>query len=219
MEGTYPVFYQQQSVGKIEVMKRGLYYSFYCRCRMKPGIVCRLVAKWPNAWENLGIPVPQGDGLELNRKLPVKRLGEEAPEFILIPHDEDIHEALFGTASKEEEQEKIAPIPKKPETEAAAPTTVHEPVETTSEHEEGTPVREEPEECPAAEEESPREVSGESGEFYPIETDQPFEHLEVLEQGILTSRDGQTGVFVPNGTDQISSDSPTGQWSEPITSE
>lgn len=215
MEGNYPVFYQQKAVGKVVVMKKGLYYSFHCRCRMESGMMCRLVAKWPDTWENLGIPVPEGDGLELKRKLPVKRLGEETPEFLLIPHDEDIREALFGTASKEEAQEIMAPAPSETETEAAVPGVAEEPVEAASEPEEETPVRETTVECPAVEEESPQEP----GDFYPIGTDQPFAHLDALEQGILTSRDGQTGVFVPHGADQISSDSPTGQWSEPITSE
>ena len=41
-------------------------------------------------------------------------------------------------------------------------------------------------------EESPEEEAHEkAGAFYPIETDMPFAHLEELEQGILTSRDGQ----------------------------
>ena len=77
MEGYYPVSYQGKPVGKVQVLRKGLSYSFHCRCRMESDIVCRLIAKWANGWENLGIPVPEGDGLELNRRLPAKRLGEE----------------------------------------------------------------------------------------------------------------------------------------------
>ena len=72
-------------------------------------------------------------------------------------------------------------------------------------------------------EENPKAAARErAGAFYPIETDMPFAHLEELEQGILASRDGQTGVLIPkegHRVDQTFSESPTGQWSEPITSE
>lgn len=225
MEGNYPVFYQQKAVGKVQVIKKGLYYSFHCRCRMESGTVCRLVAKWPNAWENLGIPVPEGDGLELDRKLPAKRMGEETPEFLLIPYERDIHEALFGPEIKEEVREKTPPVPAQPTEE----TVQYEPVENIPEPDQILPDQqketvqeEEREECSAAEEQNPREEAGETGTFYPIETDRPFAHLDELEQGVLTNRDGQTGVFLSgntSGSDQISSDSPTGQWSEPIISE
>ena len=234
MEGNYPVFYRQQAVGKVQVIKKGLYYSFHCRCRMESGIVCRLVAKMADTWENLGIPVPEGDGLELNRKLPCKRMGEEMPEFLLIPHDEDIDEAIFGSALKAAERGEMASIPSEPKEETVPAERIIqiEPKDNIPEPEKDVPAREkDPQamhreeictECSAAEAESAEAVSEGAGDFYPIETDMPFEHLDELGQGVLENRNGQTGVFIPgqaHRADQISSDSPTGQWSEPITSE
>lgn len=256
MEGNYPVFYQGRPVGKVQVMRKGLYYSFHCRCRMESGVVCRLIAKWADGWENLGIPVPEGDGLELNRKLPAKRIGEEQPEFLLVPHEQDIQKTIFGTTVDEAKQEEMTsgnPISGEPaspspiETAEETPVQETEPpvtegnmpgeaaerypesetVESPSAQVENTEMTgqaqgEEGMEQPAMEESTEEEAPEKAGAFYPIETDMPFAHLEELEQGILTSRDGQTGVFIPEGvqrSDQTSSDSPTGQWSEPMTSE
>lgn len=252
MEGNYPVFYQGQPVGKVQVLRKGLYYSFHCRCRMESGVVCRLIAKWADGWENLGIPVPEGDGLELNRKLPAKRLGEAQPEFLLIPHEQDIQKTIFGTAADEAKQEEMTsgdpisgepaspspmeqaeetPVREKepPLTEAKVPGEAaerypeSETVESPSAQGENAEMTGQAQEEQPAMEESPEEEAPEkAGAFYPIETDRPFAHLEELEQGILTSRDGQTGVFIPEEVQragQTSSDSPTGQWSEPMTSE
>ncbi len=256
MEGNYPVFYQGQPVGKVQVLRKGLYYSFHCRCRMESGVVCRLITKWADGWENLGIPVPEGDGLELNRKLPAKRLGEEQLEFLLVPHEQNIQKTFFGTTVDEAKQEEMtsgnpisgepaspSPIEPAEETpvqeteptltegnvcgEAAERYPESETVESPSAQGEnaemtGQAQGEEGVDQPAMEESPEEEAPEQAGTFYPIETDRPFEHLEELEQGILTSRDGQTGVFIPEEVQragQTSSDSPTGQWSEPMTSE
>lgn len=256
MEGYYPVSYQGKPVGKVQVLRKGLYYSFHCRCRMESDIVCRLIAKWANGWENLGIPVPEGDGLELNRRLPAKRLGEEKPEFLLLPHEQDIQKTIFGTTIDEAKQEEmtsgnsipgepVSPSPIEPAEETPVPETeppvtegnVHgeaaepypesETVETPPAQEENTEMTgqaqlEEGLEQPAMEESPEEEPPEKAGAFYPIETDMPFAHLEELEQGILTSRDGQTGVFIPEEGQrdgQMFNRSPTGQWSEPMTSE
>ena len=110
--------------------------------------------------------------------------------------------------------------------EAAEPYPESETVESPPAQEENTDMTgqaqvEEGLEQPAMEE-SPEEPPEKAGAFYPIETDMPFAHLEELEQGILTSRDGQTGVFIPEEGQrdgQMFNRSPTGQWSEPMTSE
>ena len=48
--------------------------------------------------------------------------------------------------------------------------------------------------------------------FYPVHPDEPFSCLEKLRGAILTHKDGQIGI-------QISISNPTGQWSDPKTSE
>lgn len=241
MEGYYPVSYQGKPVGKVQVLRKGLYYSFHCRCRMESDIVCRLIAKWANGWENLGIPVPEGDGLELNRRLPAKRLGEEHLEFMLIPHEQDMQMIISGAKANEKTREKMrsdVPAAAEPAEELTLPEEIipgtpgeqypeaeTEMIPSAKEENTDTPKPSQGEEGaapPAAEGDRKNAVPEPAGAFYPIETDRPFEHLEELEQGILTSRDGQTGVFIPEEGQrdgQMFKRSPTGQWSEPMTSE
>ena len=250
MEGNYPVFYEQSPVGKVQIQKIGLYCSFYCRCRIVPGTVCRLIMQWKGGWENLGIPVPEGDALELKRKLPAKRLGEGQLKFQLIPSGQDINELLSGRKDISDQQEK--PIPgilfsdEKPDdvdsgtgseqrnTSLMEQMPVPEPETPVAVSESGSeqkPEREKQEEAekiipapeqPITEEKAEKSAAEKPGTFYPIGTDMAFEHLDQLERGILVNQDGQTGVLLPEeerNTLQSSSESPTGQWSEPSTSE
>ena len=54
-------------------------------------------------------------------------------------------------------------------------------------------------------------------EFIPVSSEEPFGYIQKLQQAHLAQQDGLVGIIV--NEDQNSSDSPTGQWSEPITSE
>lgn len=254
MEGNYPVFYEQSPVGKVQLQKIGLYCSFYCRCRIVPGTVCRLVVQWKGGWENLGILVPEGDALELKRKLPAKRLGEGQLKFQLIPSGQDINELLSGRKDISDQQEKPIPgilvsaekpddadsgtgneqrntspneempVPE-PETPAEVPESGSQQKperENPEEAEKIIPAPEENTEQPIMEEKVEKSAAEKPGTFYPIGTDMAFEHLDQLERGILVNQDGQTGVLLPEeerNTLQSSSESPTGQWSEPSTSE
>lgn len=85
MEGVYDVSFGNQSVGKVIVQRQGLYYRFSCRCRLTGGVVCRLRVICGDRQENLGILVPVDGGFGLDTKLPVKRLGEKALAFLLVP--------------------------------------------------------------------------------------------------------------------------------------
>ena len=55
------------------------------------------------------------------------------------------------------------------------------------------------------------------GRFVPVSPDEPFGYIRQLQKAHLATRDGTVGVVLAE--DQKSIDSPTGQWSEPITSE
>ena len=88
MEGVYEVKQGSDKVGKVQVVRQGLYYRFVCRCRMSPETVSRLVVSCGGRRESIGVPVPDGDGFGLEKKLPVKLFGEGVPEFYLAPrHD------------------------------------------------------------------------------------------------------------------------------------
>ena len=55
-----------------------------------------------------------------------------------------------------------------------------------------------------------------SGQFVPIVPEEPFAYIERLKTSFLVRKYGQLGIEI-DGQNEISS--PTGQWSEPVTSE
>ena len=85
MEGTYGVYFGKQLMGKVQVLRQGLYYRFICRCRITGDVICRLKLICQGKQENLGVVVPMDGGFGLDTRLPVKRLGEGEPEFVLLP--------------------------------------------------------------------------------------------------------------------------------------
>ena len=85
MRYEFAVLYEQSAVGKAEVIREGLYYRITCRYRLPSSEVCRLVIKWPGGWENIGIPVPEGDGFILTKKIPVKKIQILGMTVHLIP--------------------------------------------------------------------------------------------------------------------------------------
>jgi len=85
-DGAYVLSFGGRAVGKVEVARQGLYYCFSCRCRLSGDIVCRVVAVWCGKRESLGVLTPEEEGFALKARLPVKRFGEEEPEFLVIPN-------------------------------------------------------------------------------------------------------------------------------------
>ena len=69
MRHEFVVLYEQRPVGKAEVVKDGLYYRVTCRYRLPSAEVCRVIIKWTAGWKNIGIPVPEGDGFILSKKI------------------------------------------------------------------------------------------------------------------------------------------------------
>ena len=59
--------------------------------------------------------------------------------------------------------------------------------------------------------------SMEEGRFIPLSQDEPFGYIRQLEKAHLAWQDGLVGIMLME--DQKSKKSPTGQWSEPSTSE
>ena len=85
MRHEFAVLYEQRPVGKAEVVKDGLYYRVTCRYRLPSAEVCRVIIKWTAGWENIGIPVPEGDGFILSKKIPIKKLPVPDMTIHLIP--------------------------------------------------------------------------------------------------------------------------------------
>ena len=95
MEEKYEVFCGGLPVGKAEVTKQGLYYKVICRCKADGEEVHRLTVRWKDGWENLGVPVPDRDGLFLSKRVAAKRIGQGPYDFVLMPLSLDPELFLF----------------------------------------------------------------------------------------------------------------------------
>ena len=84
MVGTYEVKQGPDSVGQVTVERQGLYYRFSCRCTMTDTKMRRLTVTCNGKQEDLGTLVPMGNGFGLEKRIPVKRLGEGKPEFQMV---------------------------------------------------------------------------------------------------------------------------------------
>ena len=93
MEGNYEVLFGNKPCGKVQVHRQGLYYRFVCRCDLSGDILCRLRVSCGGRTEELGILVPMEGAFGLDKRIPVKRLGEGMPEFRLYTG----HNAADGT--------------------------------------------------------------------------------------------------------------------------
>ena len=92
MIGNYPVLFGANQIGKVQILKQGLYYRFICLCRHDAHGVYRLMADLGNSRVPIGVLVPEKDGFGLNKTLPVKRFEEGQPNFYLVP----MHDSVKG---------------------------------------------------------------------------------------------------------------------------
>ena len=90
MEGTYEISQGGKPVGRVRVERQGLYYHFSCRGKLTGAVVCKLVVSCGERQENLGVFVPMDGTFGIEKKLPVKRLGEGTPQFRVLPKHESV---------------------------------------------------------------------------------------------------------------------------------
>ncbi len=88
MDRTYTVYFGGESVGQVEVQTKGLYYEIICVCERLECSMYYLHLCWDGGSERLGLLVPEGNGLSLRTKLPVKRVGQGRVQFKLLPKHE-----------------------------------------------------------------------------------------------------------------------------------
>ena len=100
MEGNYAVTFGKNTVGKVQVLREGLYYSFYCRCQLSGDVVYRLAVRCGESDESLGVLVPMEGGFGLKKRIPAKRLGQGSPDFFLMPKHN--HSGVFAPIYPEE---------------------------------------------------------------------------------------------------------------------
>ena len=89
--GEYELCLGKDPVGKVQVLRQGLYYRFICRCKLSGEVVYRLTVRCGEATENLGILVRSGDGFALDKKVPVSHLGEGEMNFLLLPKSDRVN--------------------------------------------------------------------------------------------------------------------------------
>jgi len=83
LDDQFEVHYGNRAVGKVQLLRQGLYMRVICRCTVPGDQVLRLYAVWGDRRENLGVVVPDGDGFLLDKKIPAKRIGNGTVKFVL----------------------------------------------------------------------------------------------------------------------------------------
>ena len=79
---TFDVIASERIVGKVTMVREGLYYRFRCVCTKLDGIH-RLWVMWENDVFNLGVCLPIGDSLLLEKKVAANRIGNGPYYFVL----------------------------------------------------------------------------------------------------------------------------------------
>lgn len=81
MEITHPIMLEDRSVGMAEVNREGLYYHFRCICCLPKDHRYMILVNCGGMQQSLGVCTPREDGLGLEKRLPVKRVGDGRLEF------------------------------------------------------------------------------------------------------------------------------------------
>ena len=81
MENCYEVYEGTSCVGKVQLLRQGLYYRLICRCSIQSDSIYRLYVHKSGVQENLGVLIPDEDGIYLERNIPVKRIGDGSFRF------------------------------------------------------------------------------------------------------------------------------------------
>lgn len=98
----YSVRFGEQSVGRAQVTRQGLYYRVVCRCNLSGEVMYRLEVSCGDKRENLGILVPEETGFGLDTRFPVSRVGEGALSFRILPRHDTLQGRKFVPITPEE---------------------------------------------------------------------------------------------------------------------
>jgi len=87
---TYQVTLNGQGVGEVKVEKQGLYYLFFCKCRLVDKKKYTLQVVCSGKKELLGVCVPAGEWITLTVRRKIKNFGTGELLFYLNERDESI---------------------------------------------------------------------------------------------------------------------------------
>lgn len=91
MEGNYEVKFGAQTVGKVQVIRQGLYFRFLCWCIVPKDVVLKLVLRSGGICKSIGVLIPTGDGFSLDKKYPVKMFEAGKVEFYLVQRHDTVN--------------------------------------------------------------------------------------------------------------------------------
>jgi len=183
MAEAYDITYDGTPVGKAQMEKQGLYYSFSCRCCLPEEGLYRIHVRMADKREDLGICVPMGDTFGMDKKLSAKKLGEGTPAFELVPKDW-------------KPQPVIAEPEPVPEEIVSEDKTI--PAEEVMQEEEMMPP-EAPEETEPASFKPKEEIlppTVEEEMFIPVSEEEPFDYLDKLEDAHMEIRNDIPGIII-----------------------
>ena len=81
----FDIILGNESIGKADVQKEGLYYRITCRCRLSGEVTYKVIASCGEQKADLGILVPENGAFMLTTRIPMKKLGEGAMLFRAEP--------------------------------------------------------------------------------------------------------------------------------------
>ena len=97
----YEVFQNGKVVGKVEVVREGLYCRFSCHCKPADRDMIRLWMICGEKETDLGLCVPMDGGFGTEKRIPAKLCGVGEPTFCLR-HKDDTRRGKFVPLSPEE---------------------------------------------------------------------------------------------------------------------
>lgn len=100
MEGQYPVFYNEQVIGSVQIRRIGLYYELKCSCSSKMEGIWRLFVINEGRIEDLGVLVLENRGMCLLKRIAIKNLAIQKPVFGIRNNAEMVKDAVAIHAEK-----------------------------------------------------------------------------------------------------------------------
>lgn len=85
---SYQVYCNDVTVGHVMLENAGLYYRVMCQCNPSEQSLYKLIAVCGSERVNIGICVPSGGGIGLDKKVPRKKFDLHKTRFCLVSHSE-----------------------------------------------------------------------------------------------------------------------------------
>ena len=187
MAENYDITYDGASVGTAQWEKQGLYYRFSCRCNLPDEGLYRIHVLCGDKHVDLGICVPMEGAFGMDKKIPVKNIGSGEMTFRLLPKDWKQMRIVYDAQPEE--------MPEVQHTEETVVEPQQEAAADSQNPEEVTGIQEQP-----IEEEITEETKQEV--FIPVSEEEPFAHLDKLEDARFEICDDTPGVVLLSYEDE-----------------